>query len=60
MLTLSQIRWAARHDWFLRANGGGSITVQDWLDDGRPGSPLLPVPLHFTGDFQALRDWAGY
>lgn len=57
MLTPSQIKWAASHDWFVCDNGDGSIVVNDaWTQDG----VLYQRDVTHTGSFGALRDWAGY
>jgi hypothetical protein len=57
MLTAQQICWAASHDWFIRDNGDGTITVNDaWTQDG----VLHQQTVRHTGSFKALRDWAGY
>lgn len=48
----SQIKWASKHDWFLRAIDGG-IEALD-ID-----ASYMPVVLVFT-DIEALREWAGY
>ncbi|WP_293857277.1 hypothetical protein [uncultured Alsobacter sp.] len=75
MLTPSQIRWAASHDWFVAATKAG---------DGRDGVTVLEVAVYAPGvtpddtvrfteegravtertmdffDYPSLRDWAGY
>ena len=56
-LTASQIKWAASHDWFVRDNGDGSITVND--DVSINGLHARTV-IHWVFGFRALRDWAGY
>jgi hypothetical protein len=57
MLTQSQVIWAKRHDWFLRDNADGTITVLDFfVVDGE----LHSAELHWTSSFAALRNWAGY
>ena len=58
MLTLTQIRWAARHDWFVGARDDGSVLVCEvWtnINDGSTGEDYLTFY-----DFQDLRAWAGY
>lgn len=50
-LSPEQIKWASRHDWFVRSNGDGSIRVR-----GDVGEPE-------TRDFRNFRSlcwWAGY
>lgn len=60
MLTNGQIAWARQHDWFIRDNGDGSITVRDvYCLDDTPRGVWLERPLIFTS-FRLLRAWAGY
>lgn len=56
-MTYRQIQWAASHDWFVRDNGNGTITVHDqWVwRDGTCGDAWV-----FFSDFRELRAWAGY
>ena len=58
MLTPSQIRWAASHDWFHADNLDGTITIVDRCvtSDG----VLHEVFKIWDSGFKALRDWAGY
>lgn len=51
MLTLPQINWASEHEWFVRAEDGGVLVVEDV-----PGEPRLLV-FH---NFEFLKAWAGY
>jgi hypothetical protein len=46
-LTTSQITWASEHDWFVRDNGDGTITVADRYSDG-PKVRSAPRPYHYT------------
>jgi hypothetical protein len=59
MLTANQIRWASQHDWFIRDNGDGTVTVaRRWYraSDGKGGETLL----RWSRPFSMLRAWAGY
>lgn len=53
MLTTSQIKWAAQHDWFITEHYivPGTIVVRD--DEVKEGF------LKFNG-FKKLKEWAGY
>lgn len=54
----SQIAWAASHDWYIKANGDGSVTVWDgWYDPKLKTSGGQPLTFN---SFPALRAWAGY
>lgn len=55
MLTASQIKWAASHDWFVSDNGDGTITVLTMEMSDPIGATMI-----FSGSFRELRDWAGY
>ena len=57
MLTHKQIAWAAAHDWFVRDNGDGTITVHDWYTIG---DALFEERVTWRGSFSELRAWAGY
>lgn len=63
-MTRNQIRWAALHDWFIRADepavgsyDGGTVYVRDEVCG--PDGVWTETTTAFT-DFSALRDWAGY
>lgn len=62
MLTVRQIQWAATHDWFLRDNGDGTITLQEaWTVSHKfKACELHTKIILWTGTFAELRDWAGY
>lgn len=57
MLTAKQISWAAQHDWFVKDNGDGTITVLDRWHDIHGDHDDLVI---WRTSFSALRDWAGY
>ncbi len=54
-MTELQTKWAARHDWFLRAElqARGSYAVYVLDAEGIAGA------IRFVG-FKQLRSWAGY
>lgn len=54
-MTRNQIRWAAQHDWFIKDNGDGSVTV---LELQALGGRVFTVGI--ISNFKELRDWAGY
>ena len=54
--TAAQIRWAALHDWFIRA-ADGVIYVREFYT--MPSGNTYQGIEFFTS-FRALRDWAGY
>lgn len=56
-LTKAQIVWASQHDWFNKDNGNGTVTVKEEFFEGMQ---LVEVGFRIFGNFQALRDWAGY
>lgn len=58
MLTPSQIKWAASHDWFIADNGDGTIKVRECFTIN--GVLFQEEPIRWTGSFRALREWAGY
>ncbi len=59
MLSIQQIKWAASHDWFVRDNGNGTVTVRD--EYFRAGDKSVSVDfLVWCKSFSALRAWAGY
>jgi len=57
MLTASQIKWAASHDWFVQDNGDGTICLRDASTTNGVYSETL---IHWTHSFRELREWAGY
>lgn len=59
MLTPSQVKWAASHDWFVMDNGNGTILVLDRYLDCTTGINYA-APQSWIGSFSDLRDWAGY
>lgn len=58
MLTPSQIKWAASHDWFYADKGNGTIVVLDRYTD-RDGKHHEDT-IVWAESFGALRGWAGY
>lgn len=55
-MTTEQIKWAVKHDWFISEIEPGVVLVRDeWTSDGELHSSVA----HF-GDYQRLREWAGY
>lgn len=50
--------WASQHDWFVRDNNNGTVTVRDVMYN--PTTKDTTETLEVLGDIQALRDWAGY
>jgi len=59
MMNSNQIKWASRHDWFVRDNGDGTCTVaRRWHhpESGKSGETLL----RWSRPFALLRAWAGY
>jgi len=62
MLTIEQIRWASRHDWFYCDKGDGTILVFDRYTQKHPDGTVSSHEdtVHWTQSFKALRDWAGY
>jgi hypothetical protein len=57
MLTQSQVKWAASHDWFVQDNGDGTICVRDASTTNGVYTETL---VRWSRSFRALRDWAGY
>lgn len=60
MLTVSQIKWASQHNWFVRDNGDGTIEVRDIVLGVAGGSHVLDTIITWSGNFRSLREWAGY
>lgn len=56
-MTRLQIAWAEQHDWFVRDNGDGSITVLERAL--MPGGGVVESQKVFS-DIKLLRIWAGY
>lgn len=51
----NQIKWASKHDWFIKANGEG-VLVKDVVSvDGVAQESQIQID-----DFQELIEWAGY
>lgn len=57
-LTPRMVIWASQHDWFVRDNNNGTVTVRDVMYN--PTTKDTTETLEVLGDIQALRDWAGY
>lgn len=59
-MTKKQIAWASRHDWFIRDNGDGSVTVLDNYTDALGANHSERLRWSDGVGFAALRAWAGY
>lgn len=55
-LTVSQIEWASKHDWYLGTNGNSVRVIDITLERG---GEVTERELEFS-DFRDLREWAGY
>ena len=55
-MTGDQVRWARRHDWFLRTNGR-TVTVLDRTIDKSGAAHEAEIEF---ASFRKLREWAGY
>jgi hypothetical protein len=57
MLTPRQVQWAARHCWFVRDNGDGTITIRD---AGWRNGVFIDIEMIWEHNFDDLHSWAGY
>lgn len=62
LLTPSQIKWAASHDWFYADKGNGTIVVKDRYSQQHPDGSIThhEDTLVWNRPFGELRNWAGY
>lgn len=56
-LSLSQIRWATEHDWFVKSNNDGTITVMERYS---MNGQSFENEIIWDKSFNELREFAGY
>ena len=56
-MTQSQIKWAAEHDWFVKANGDEVVVSETMHNHDK--NTQYDIETSFTS-FTELKNWAGY
>lgn len=56
-MTQSQIKWAAEHDWFIKADGG-DVVVNEVIYN--PDTDEEQEMIIVFSSFTDLKNWAGY